>query len=71
MLRGDLLSVEVEMEASSSGAAAEGLVVAASPARRTGVGVVIAIVGGRHSCGSYGDVSRRFVFVYSSSRSAM
>ena len=71
MLREGLLSVEVKVEASSSTAAAEGLAAAASPTRRSGVGISIAIVGGRHNCGSDGDVSRRFEFVYSSSRSAM
>ncbi len=65
------LSIKVKVEASSSGAASEGPAAAASAARSSGVGVVAAVVIGRHNCGCGGDVSRRFEVVYSVSRVAM
>ncbi len=43
-----LLSELVEVEAASAGARAVGPAPAASPARCVGVGVVIAVVSGRH-----------------------
>ena len=46
-----LLSVCVEVEASSPVSTSEGPVAAAPPARRSGIAVVVAIVGGRHCCG--------------------
>ena len=71
MLREGLLSVEVEVEASSSVAATVGSVAPTSPARRSGIRVVVVIVGGRHSCGSAGDLSIEFKYVYRSRRCAM
>ncbi len=59
------------MEAPSSGGATEGPITAASPARSRSGGVVIAIVGEGHNCSIDIDLSRRFVFVYSVSRSEM
>ena len=47
VLRKGCLCGHVEVEASSSGAAAKGPAAVAPPARRGGVGVVVAIVGGR------------------------
>ncbi len=56
------LSVEVEVEATSSGASTGGM--AAEPlARRSGVRVVVAVVGGRHYVADVGGMSRRFEFV--------
>ena len=57
MLREGRLGVEVEVEASSSGAAAEGPAAAASPARSSGVSVVVTIVGGRHYVVNLGFLS--------------
>ncbi len=48
MLRKGRLGGHVEMKASSSDVAAKGPAAAAPSARRGGVGVVVAIVGGRH-----------------------
>ena len=56
------LSVEVEVEATSSAASTEGPA-AAPPARRSDVRVVVAVVGGRHYVESVGVMSRRFEFV--------
>ena len=71
MLREGLLSAEIEVEASSSVAAAVSRVATASPARRSGIGVVVLIVGGRHCCGSAGDLSIEFKYVYRSRKGAM
>ena len=43
-----LLGALVEVEAASAGARAVGPAAAASPARCVGVGVVVAVVSGRH-----------------------
>ena len=51
MLREGCLCVEAEMEFSASDAASVGPAVAASAAGSSGVVVIIAVVGGRHSCG--------------------
>ncbi len=53
MLREGHLRVEVEVEATSSGAATEGPS-SAPPARRSGVRVVVAVVDGRRYVGSFG-----------------
>jgi hypothetical protein len=45
-----LLSVGVEVKASTTCAAAKGSAAAAPPTRRSGVVVVVAIVGGGHCC---------------------
>ena len=66
-----LLSVGVEVKASTACAAAKGSAAAASPTRRSGVGVVVAIVGGRHYFVSTGCMSRSFKFVRRSSGSEM
>ena len=71
VLREGCLSGKFKVEASSSGAASEGPAAAASAARSSGVGVVVALVGGRYNCGCGGDVSRSFEYVYSLSRVAM
>ena len=55
-------SVEVEVEAPSSGAATEGPA-AAPPARRSGIRVVVTCVGGRHCVVSVGIMSRIFEYV--------
>jgi len=52
------LSVEVEVEATVSGAATEGPA-AAPPVRRSGVRVVVAVVGGRQYVASFGVLSKR------------
>jgi len=56
------LSVVVEVEATSSAASTEGPV-AAPLARRSGVRVDVAVVGGRHFFASVCVMSRRFKFV--------
>ena len=71
MLREGLLSVKVEVEASSSVAAAVGPVATASPARRSGFGVVFVFVGGRYCCGSVGDLSIEFKYLYRSRKEVM
>ena len=48
MLREGRLGVEVEVEASSSGAAAKGPAAASSPARSSGVRIIVAFVGRKH-----------------------
>ena len=58
-MREDHLCVEVEVEATSSGAAT-GCQAAAPPARRSGIRVVVAVVGGRHYVASFGVLSKRF-----------
>ena len=50
------------MEPTSSAASTEGPA-AEPPARRSGVRVVVAVVGGRHRVVSVGIMSRRFEFV--------
>ena len=47
------------METASAGACAVGPAAAASLARRIGVGVVVAVVGGRHSVAFVGVMSSR------------
>ena len=44
---------------------------AASPARRIGVRVVVAVVGGRHNVVNVGVKARGFEFVFGLNRSAM
>ncbi len=66
-----MLSVGAEVEASATGAAAKGPAAAASPARRSGVRVGVAIFGGRHYFVSVGGMSGRFTFVMGSSRGEM
>ena len=51
VLREGCLCVEIEVEASSSGAASVGPAAAAPAAGRSDVGVIVAIVGRRHVCG--------------------
>ena len=51
------LGVEIEVESSSSGAASEDPAAAASAAGCNGVGVIVAIVGGRHCWYSARDMS--------------
>ena len=70
MLREGHLSVEVEVEATFSGAATKGPAVA-PPARRSGVRVVVVVVGGRHYVTIAGVMSRRYECVSSSDRGAM
>ena len=56
------MSVEVEVEATSSGASTGGPA-SAPPARRSGVRVVAAVVGGRHYVAGVGVMSKRFEFL--------
>ena len=53
---------EVEVETTSSAASTVGPT-AASPVRRSGVGIVVAVVGGRHYVASFDIMSRGFEFV--------
>ncbi len=71
MLREGHLSVEVEVEATSAGAAAESPASAASPSRRSGVRVVLAVVCGGHYVAIVGVMSRGYEFVFISVRGAM
>ena len=52
------MGVEVEVEATASAASARGPATA-SPARRSGVGIVGAVVGVRHDVVSFGVMSKR------------
>ena len=65
------MCVDVEVEATSSGAATEGLAAAAPPARRSGVRVVVAVVCGRHYVAIAGVMLRGYESVSSSDRGAM
>ena len=56
------LGVEVEVKSTAS-AASTGGPASVTPARRSGVRVVVAVVGGRHYVASVGVMSRRFEFV--------
>ncbi len=51
MLRKGLLSIDDEVKASATGAAAKSLISTSSPTRRSGVNVVVAVVGGMHFSG--------------------
>ena len=64
------MSVDVKVEAASSGAATEDPA-AAPPARRSGARVVVAVVGGRYFVEVVGVMSRRYELVSSSDRIAM
>ncbi len=50
VLREGCLCVGIEVESSSSSATSVGSAAAASAARRSGVGVIVAVVSGRHNC---------------------
>ncbi len=63
MPREGLLSIGAKVETSASSAAAKSLVPAAPPAGRSGVGVGVAIVGGRHCCCNTRDMSSEVEFV--------
>ena len=65
----DSLSVEVELEATASDASTGGPA-AAPPARRNGIGNVVAVVGGRHYVADVCVMSRRFEFMYCYNRGA-
>ena len=70
MLIDGLLSAEVEVEIAPSAVCTVDPA-AASPARRIGVRVVVAVVGGRHNVANVGVNERGFEFVYCLNRSAM
>ena len=59
------------METAPAGACAVGPAAAASPARRVGVGVVVAVVGGRHFVADVGEMSSRVEFFSCWNRGAM
>ena len=63
MLCEGLLSAEDDVETASSVACSVGSA-PASPARRIGVGVVVAVVGGRHYVASVGVKARRMQLVF-------
>ena len=63
VLRDGCLCVLIEMESSSSGAASVGPAAAASAAGCSDVGVIVAIVAGRHCRYSAGDMSSGVDFV--------
>ena len=64
------MGVEVEVKSTSS-AAHTGGPAAAPPAKRSGVRVVVAVVGARHYVTSFGDLSKRFGSVFCWYRSAI